>query len=76
MLIKSKSETRKKNALNILEKKVDFGFSNIKLEILNILSEFESTIEFPEEGDVSANAKKENFKRYTQRLEQILLLFH
>ena len=75
VLIRAKSESRKKNALNILEKKVDFGFSDIKLEILNILSEFESAIEFPEEGDVVGSDRKKVFKRYIHRLKIILRYF-
>ena len=75
VLIKAKSEHRKQNALGLLEKKAHFRFSEVKLEILNMLSEFESAIEFPEEGEIVTSSLRDHFKRYSQRLETMVSYF-
>ena len=67
-LIHSKTDYTKNNALKILEKKSSLHFSSIKQSILDILSEFESSIEFPEE-DIDSNAQKQiRYKRYLDRI--------
>ncbi len=75
-LIRSRSDFFRDNALRILENKASLRFADIKTEILDILSDLESAIEFPEDriGDDFVE-KKKLYSRYESKLKKLLIHF-
>ncbi len=71
-LIHSKSAYFRDNALQILERKATLHFSDIKDSILEILSDLETAIEFPEDlvSEVLQH-KKKLYSRYNQKLKTL-----
>lgn len=71
-LIRSRSEFFRDNALRILENKTSLRFDSVKKDILDILSDLETAIEFPEDriGD-DFEEKKKLYTRYLGKLEKL-----
>ena len=76
ILIKSNSDYNKKNALRILEKKFSFKFKNIQNELLKMIAQLESSIEFPEEDipEIEIN-KSELYQNYLKQFSKIKKYF-
>lgn len=71
-LIRSRSEFFRDNALRILENKSSLRFDAVKKDILDILSDLETAIEFPEDriGD-DFEEKKKLYNRYLAKVEKL-----
>jgi len=68
VLIKSKNNYLKKNALAILEKKSSLRFDKLKEEILDIVSNLETAIEFPEQDTELPKERERVYKNYMKKL--------
>ena len=72
-VIRSRTDYLKDNALRILEKKTSLNFSSIREKLLSILAEFESAIEFPEEGEVVT--RTHSYRKYQAEVTSLLEYF-
>lgn len=71
-LIHSKSNFTKQNALNILEKKSSLKLVDVEKKIINMISQLEAGIEFPEEDiPIFDFDKKKIYKKYSNQIEEI-----
>lgn len=76
-LIHAKSHATKQNALNILEQKSSLKLMDVEKKIINMISQLEASIEFPEEDIPVFDFNKEKiYQDYLQQIEKINYYFH
>ena len=72
VLIRSKHEYLKNNALRVLEMRASFHFSDMQETLYSLLAHFESAIEFPEEDMIKLQGeKKKLYQTYQKTLQEL-----